>query len=265
MPDREQDFSPVTKLFASAAKPFAWFNFAADGAATKAGGTITALTGTSSPDHATRAGWWTNDGAEYYTAGTYLEAALQAAFDLGQNALLLTAQVNVLTGVDTARDILLEVGTGAQNNWQWSVSRSSTASSGQICTHVAAIAHSGDSSQTTYSGGANAFTINADTNLALLIDNRAAEKRIYQYANGVQFGTAVFPSKGACNYASASTGRLRIGASAAGSPTNIYLGALRRLGAWNFGTSLPTSINQIIHSMHQSNCIPTLPLLRAMQ
>ncbi len=265
MPERDESFSPLSGMYATATKPFAWFNFAASGAATKAQGSISALTGTGTPDHSTRAGWWTNDASEYYTAPTYLESALQNVFDLGENLILLWAQVNLLTGVDTARDILLEVGTGAQNNWQWAVARSSTASSGQICTHFGSVAFSGDSSQTTFSGGSNAFSVNTDANILALFDNRANEKRLYQYANGIQFGTASFAGKGACNYAAASTGRLRFGGSAAASPSNIYLGAMRRFGAVNFGQSMPSNINQIIHSLHQSNCIPTLPLLRALQ
>jgi hypothetical protein len=265
MPSRDESISPASALFATASKPFAWFNFAASGAATKALGSVSALTSTGA-DHATRAGWLTlNGSSQYYTAPTYLEAALQAAFDLGQNALLLTAQVNVLTGADTAQDYLLHVGTGVSSNYSWVVQRSSTASSGQICTHYLNAAFDSDSAASGYSGGANAFTVNADTNLALLIDNRSEVKRVYQYANGVQFGTAVFPNKGACTYASAPTKRLRIGGTAAGSPTNLYLGALRRFGAWNFGTSMPSNINQVIHSMHQSNCIPTLALLRSLQ
>lgn len=265
MPDRDESFKPVSALFTTASKPFAWWNLAADAAPTRSLGSISALTGTSTPDHSTRPGWWTNDGAEYYTAPTYLESTLEDVLDLGENVLLLWAQVNLATGADTAQDYLIHVGTGAQNNWAWTVSRSSTASSGQICTHFVNVAFSGDASAAAYSGGANAFSVNTDSNILLLLDNRAGEKRVYQYANGIQFGTASFAGKGACNYAAASTGRLRIGATAAGSPTNIYLGALRRLGAVNFGQAMPSNINQIIHSLHQSNGVPTLPLLRAMQ
>ncbi len=265
MPSRDESFSPISGLFATANKPFAWWNFAADGAPTRKLGSVSTLTGTATPDHNTRAGWWTNDGSEYYTAPTYLEAALEDVFDLGENMLLLWAQVNLLTGVDTAQDYLLHVGVGAQNNWSWAVSRISTASSGQICTHFVNVAFNGDSSATGYSGGANSFSVNTDSNILLLLDNRVGEKRVYQYANGMQFGSASFAGKGACNYAGASTGRLRVGATAAGSPSNFYLGAVRRFGAVNFGQSMPSNINQIIHSLHQSNCVPTLPLLRALQ
>lgn len=265
MPSRDESFSPASALFATASKPFAWWNFATDGAPTRALGSISTLTGASTPDHGTRAGWWTNDGAEHYTAPTYLEPALEDAFDLGENVVLAWAQVNLATGADTAQDYLLHVGTGAQNNWSWTVSRSSTGSSGQICTHFVNVAFSGDASAAAYSGGANAFSVNTDSNILVILDNRPGEKRVYQYANGIQFGTASFAGKGACNYAGASTGRLRIGATAAGSPTNIYLGALRRLGVVNFGQTMPRTMNQIVHSLNQSNGVPTLPLLRAVQ
>lgn len=265
MPSRNESLSPLSGLYATLAKPFAWFNLASDGAATKARGSISALAGTNAPDHATRAGWWTNDGTEYYTAPSYIESALQAAFDLGENVIMLFAQVNLATGVDTAQDYLLQVGVGAQNNWSWTVSRSSTASSGQICTHFVNVAFNGDSSATGFSGGANSFSVNTDTNILVLLDNRSVGKTLYQYADGVQFGTASFSGKGACNYLSASTQRLRLGATAAGSPTNVYLGAMRRLGVANFGAAMPSNINQIIHSLHQSNCVPTRELLRALQ
>lgn len=265
MPDRDESIKPVSALFDTATKPFAWWNFAANGAPTKALGNISTLTGTSTPDHSTRAGWWTNDGAEYYTAPTYLEPALQAVFDLGENVVLAWAQVNLTTGADTAQDYLLHVGTGAQHNWSWVVQRSSTASSGQICTHYINAAFAGDVSAAGFSGGANSFSVNTDANILVILDNRQGEKRLYQYANGIQFGTASFAGKGACNYASAPTARLRVGATAAGSPTNILLGAMRRLGVVNFGQTMPSTMNQIVNSLNQSNGVPTLPLLRAMQ
>lgn len=265
MPSRDESISPVSKLYDSLAKPFAWFNFAANGAPTKKSGVISAMTGTNTPDHSTRSGWWTNDGTEYYTAPTYLESGLQSAFDLGENVVMLFAQVNLATGVDTAQDYIFNVGTGASNTWSWVVQRASTASSGQICTHYINAAFAGDSSAIGYSGGANAFNVNSDVNILALLDNRPAGKTVYQYADGVQFGAASFAGKGACNYASAPTQRFRFGATAAGSPSNHYLGALRRLGVANFGTSMPRNINQIIHSLHQSNCVPTLALLRALQ
>lgn len=265
MPSRDESISPTSKLYDSLAKPLAWLNFAADGAPTKKRGAISAMTGTNTPDHATRPGWWTNDGTEYYTAPTYLEPGLQEAFDLGENVLLLFAQVNLATGVDTAQDYLLSVGTGASHNWSWVVQRASTASSGQICTHYINAAFAGDSSAIGFSGGASAFNVNTDVNILALLDNRPTGKTVYQYADGVLYGAASFAGKGACNYASAPTQRLRVGATAAGSPTNQYLGGLRRLGVANFGASMPRNINQIVHSLHQSNCVPTLELLRAMQ
>jgi hypothetical protein len=265
MPSRDESIKPVAALFATASKPFAWWNFAANGAPTKALGSISTFTGTSTPDHSTRAGWWTNDGSEYYTAPTYLEPALQAVFDLGENVVMAWAQVNLATGADTAQDYLIQVGTGAQNNWSWVVSRSSTAASGQICTHFVNVAFSGDAAPAAFSGGSNAYSVNTDSNILVIMDNRPGEKRLYQYADGIQFGTASFAGKGACNYASATTGRFRFGATAAGSATNILLGAMRRFGAVNFGQTMPGTMNQIVHSLHQSNGIPTLPLLRAIQ
>ena len=264
MPSRDESMAPVSAYYAGANKAYAWFNFAASGAATKAQGAVSALTSTGA-DHATRAGWLTLDGSsQYYTAPTYLEAALQAAFNLGENVLMLFAQVNLLTGVDTAQDYLLNVGQGTHSQYSWTVSRSSTASSGQICTHYANVAFDGDSSAVGYSGGANSFNVNTDSNLMLLMDNRPTGKVIYQYANGIQFASASLSGKGACTYANAPTARLRVGGTAAGSPSNFYLGAVRRLGAFNFGSTMPSNINQIIQSLHTSNCVPTRELLRAM-
>jgi len=252
-------------MYADAKKPFVWWNLAASGAPTRAVGSISTLAGTNAPDHATRAGWWTADGTEYYTAPTYLESALQAAFDLGENVVMMFAQVNVLTGVDTAQDYLLHVGVGAKSNYSWSVSRSSTASSGKICTHFVNVAFDSDSSAIGYGGSSNAFDVNTDTNIIVLLDNRAAEKVVYQYANGALFGKSSFSGKGACTYALASTRTLRLGATAAGSPTNVYLGAMRRFGVANFGTTMPANINQIVQSLNASNSVPTRELLKALR
>lgn len=254
----------LDSLAASVSRPFAWWSFADDGAPTVAKGSISALAAAGTQGHAARPGWWTADGSgRFYTAPTYLEPALKDVFDLGENIVLVWAQVNVAQGVDTSQDYLLQVGSGGSQQWSWAVSRTSTASSGKICTHLVNVAFSG--AAIGFGGGSNTFDVNVDANILALLDNRVGEKRVYLYADGVQFGSAMFSGNGACDYSSAPTARLRVGASAAASPANLYLGALRRFGAANFGQTMPRNINQIIRSLHTSGCVPSLALLRALQ
>lgn len=257
-----QGVKPVASLAASMVKPFAYWDFIAGAAPSlKSVPSITAFTAGGAPDYATRPGWVTLDGNDYFTADTYLDTGLENIFDIAEGAVLVWYQINVTQGVDTATDRILEVGTGVSSNWAVYFARSSTAASGTICTAYPSIAFDAGSASAGYGVAANQFAVATDIVIAHLIDNRAAVKTVYNYAAGVQFSTGSLAGKGACTFASAPTKRMRFFASAAGSPANIALAAVRRLGVINYGADLPTNINDVITSLVNSNAAPTRELL----
>lgn len=257
-----QGVKPVSSLVSSMTAPFAYWDFISGSVpAIKSVDSITTFTAGGAPDYATRPGWVTLDGADYFTADTYLDPGLEDLFDIGEGAVLAWYQINVTQGVDTATDRIIEVGTGASSSWALYFARSSTAASGTICTAYPSIAFDGDGAAAGYGASANQFAVATDIVIAHLIDNRTAAKTVYNYANGVQFSTASLAGKGACTFASAPTKRMRFFASAAGSPANIALAAVRRFGIINYGQNLPTNINDVITSLTNSNAVPTRELL----
>lgn len=259
-----QGVKPVASLAAAMVKPFAYWDFIAGSVPSlKSVPSITPFTAGGAPDYATRPGWVTLDGNDYFTADTYLDAGLEDVLDIAEGAVLVWYQINVTQGIDTATDRILEVGTGVSSNWAIYFSRSGTGASGTICTAYPSIAFDGDSASAGYGASANQFAVATDIVIAHLIDNRAAVKTVYNYAAGAQFSTASLAGKGACTFASAPTKRMRFFASAGGSPANIALAAVRRLGVINYGADLPTNINDIITSLVNSNAAPTRELLQS--
>jgi len=257
---------PATGFLAGVTKPFAWWNLAADPTATPALASISGLptwTPAGTPDYATTPGWATLDGStEHYTSADATDSDLRSLLNIGEGVVLVWAQVNLATGADTAADRIIQVNDGAASCWAVNVQRSGTGASGTICTVYPSIAFDGEAGGLVAFGfAANLYAVNAAANVAVLIDNRAEGKTAYVYVNGGQASTGSLSGKPGCNIASASTQRVRIGASAAGTAANLFLGGLRRLGVMNYGAAMPANINAVVNSLNLSGGVPTRELL----
>lgn len=250
-----RSIKPISAL--TCAYPLMFFDFHADNgiSAYSSVSNLSALTAGGTPDFATRKGWLNLDGASFYTFDTYLNTALASVLNLGENAILVWAQVNNLLAGPT-RHSLINAGFGTSF---WRV----TLLEGTGFRHSVSIAHDGDGGETEYAGSADDFNEATDTNIAILIDNREGVKGSTRWVNGAQVAGESWAGKGACTYASASAQRTRLFASSASSPANIAQGANRRLGVVNFGTTVPANIDQIALDLHNNNSLPTRSLLEA--
>jgi len=215
------------------------------------------LTGTGSPSYATRAGWLTLDDTSYYTSTDFANAQMARVFDLQEGILLVSFQATVASGA-TGQNKVLSLGAGGAPALWIGVS---TATSYRP---DVAINFDGDTAGTPpiYAGASNEFAAATDTNITLLIDNRPAVKGLSRFVNGTSVTGATWAGKGALSWANM-TGRWRIGADAAGTAASTFNGAFRRLLCVNFGTTMPSNINGLIQSLHQSNCRPTRELYLA--
>lgn len=232
----------------AARTPFIYWDFTSSAAPLLTNRAFPSLTPTGSPDFATRAGWVTLDDTSYYTASQYATDGMKALFDLGEGAMLFWARVNV-AAASSGQQHLLSIGAGAGPQIRFNIGKSSTFRPDVW------IAFDGDASATQYAGGSNEFAGDTDTNVALLIDNRAAVKTLYRYVNGANLGGTTWSGKGACTPSNAVTQRVRIFADALNTAGSTLQGAVHNMGLVNFGTVLPEPwrINDIIQDLHVYN------------
>lgn len=250
---------PLSSLVDSATVPMLYWNFAEDAVETinTTGTALPALTAGGTPTYAN--GALVLDDSSYYTYDTYDNAGLRAVFDLQEGVILMWARVNIDASATTGQCHMLSVHAGAGPQLRFNINVN-TSNRPDIW-----MAFDGDTSGTQYAGASNEFADATDTNICLLVDNRVGVKALSRYVDGVSKTGSTWATKGAMTYDSGLTKAVRIGADSAGTAGNTYFGTLRRMGAVNFGTNLPSNITDIVQSLHQSNGIPTRELLEALQ
>lgn len=250
---------PLSSLIESATVPMLYWNFATGAVETinTTGTALPALTAFGTPTYAN--GALVLDNASYYTYDTHDNAGLRAALDLQEGVILMWARVNINALETTGQCHMLSVHAGAGPQIRFNINVN-TSNRPDIW-----LAHDGDTSATQYAGASNEFADATDTNICLLVDNRVGVKGLSRWVDGVAKTGSTWAGKGALSYDLGPTQRVRIGSDAAFTPGNTFYGTLRRMGVINFGTSLPANINEIVQSLHQSNCIPTRELLEALQ
>lgn len=223
------------------------------------GGPLPELTGTGSPSFAARAGWLTLADTNYFESSDFVNETLQEVFDLQEGVLLVSFQVNIHASA-TGQDKILSLGQGGGPALWVGVSKATT------WRPDVNINFDGETTgtPTLYAGASNEFAAGVDTNICMIIDNRPTAKGLSRFVNGVSVTGSTWAGKGALSYSNLS-GRWRFGADAAGVAGSNFYGAFRRVTAVNFGTELPSNINGIVQSLHQSNSRPTRELLLAVQ
>lgn len=254
--------SPQT-ILGDATVPYAYWNFQnATSAATAlyTNKTLGALTAFGTPSYASRAGWVTLDDASGYTFDNYSTADLTALFELGQGIMLFAASVN-MNALATTQNHLLSIGAGAGPQLRFSLATNTT------WRPDVWIAFDGQTSATQYAGGTNEVAAATDTNIVLLIDNRVGVKTLYRYVNGTNLNGSSWSGTnpaGSVTMSQVVTKRIRLFADANNSPGSTFYGACRRMWLVNYGTTMPTRINDIVQELNQYSGIPSPVLAQSL-
>lgn len=249
----------VANYLGRATKPYAFWNAASAASITsplsnKTHGTITV---TGAEDFATKAQWSTLADSTYYTYSDFSTTDLAALFQLGEGVMLWWASVN-MDATATGQNHMLAIGAGAGPQIRFNISKATS------WRPDVWLAFDGETSATQYGGATNEFANATDTNVALLLDNRSGVKQLYRYVNGANVAGVAFNANSGLTLSNAVTKRIRIGADALNTPGSTFFGAFRRMGLVNYGTTMPTRINDIIAELHAMNSALTPLLARSL-